>query len=158
MSENKMLEGKKAPAFTLPDTYGEKVALNKLKGFWVVLYFYPKDNTPGCTTEALEFTVKLKEFKKHNAHILGVSPDSCKSHEKFIVKHTLEVKLLSDEDHTIIEKYGVWKLKKMYGKEYYGVERSTFLINPEGKVVKQWNKVKVKGHVDEVLDVLKKNV
>ena len=142
--------GDKAPDFCLLNQDGEEICLDSFKGDWVVLYFYHKDNTKGCTLEALDFTLNKNDFNKLGATILGISPDSVKSHQNFCMKHDLTITLLSDPDHSVIEKYGVWKLKKMYGREYYGVERSTFLINPEGKIAESWHKVKVKGHVDAV--------
>ena len=146
--------GDKAPEFCLQNQDGEEVCLHSFKGDWVVLYFYPKDNTKSCTLEALDFTMNKKEFEKIGATILGISPDSVKSHQNFCMKHDLTITLLSDPDHRIIKKYGVWKLKKMYGREYHGVERSTFLINPEGKIAESWHKVRVKGHVDDVKERL----
>ena len=128
--------------------------MKDLKDKWIVLYFYPKDNTSGCTLEAKDFTCALEEFEKLNAIVIGVSPDSIESHQKFIAKQSLNLTLLSDPDHDVLEKYGVWQLKKMYGREYYGVVRSTFLIDPEGKIEHIWPKVKVKGHVDDVKNVL----
>ena len=144
----------KAPVFCLPNQNGEEICLESFKGDWVVLYFYPKDNTKGCTLEALDFTLNKKEFEKIGATILGISPDSVKSHENFCMKHDLTITLLSDPDHNVLERYGVWKLKKMFGREYHGVERSTFLIDPEGKIAESWRKVKVKGHVDAVKERL----
>ena len=156
MAENKQLKiGNKAPDFKLPETSGEVVSLKDYKDKWLVLYFYPKDSTSGCTTEAVDFTGSLPEFKKLNASVAGISPDSCKSHQKFISKHDLAVTLLSDEDKTVLEKYGVWQLKKMYGKDYFGVVRTTFLIGPDGKIKHIWNNVKVSGHVEDVLMKLK---
>jgi peroxiredoxin Q/BCP len=156
MTEHKELKiGVKAPAFKLPDAEGNTVSLADYKGKWFVLYFYPKDSTSGCTTEAVDFTGSLPDFRSKNAEVVGVSPDSCKSHQKFIVKHSLMVTLLSDEEKTVLEKYGVWQLKKMYGKDYYGVVRTTFLIDPEGKIRHIWNNVKVNGHIDEVKNRLK---
>jgi peroxiredoxin Q/BCP len=114
------------------------------------LYFYPKDNTQGCTTEACDFTVALPDFEGLDAVILGVSPDSPKKHRNFIEKKELQITLLADEDKEVLESYGVWQLKKMYGREYMGVVRSTFLIDPDGKIAKIWDKVKVKGHVEAV--------
>jgi thioredoxin-dependent peroxiredoxin len=146
--------GSEAPLFCLPDRAGKQECLTDFAGKWVVLYFYPKDNTSGCTLEAIEFTAQLSDFEKHNAVILGISPDSPASHQKFADKHQLGVVLLSDEDHHVAEKYGVWKLKRMYGREYYGIERSTFLITPEGRLAHEWRKVKVGGHVDAVKQTL----
>jgi len=146
--------GQPAPDFCLPDTEEKQVCLKKLKGKWVVLYFYTKDHTSGCTLEAINFTKSMAQFNKHNAVVLGISPDSVKSHCHFRDKHDLKVRLLSDPDHTVLEAYGVWSLKKMYGKEYYGVVRSTFLIDPEGHIVEAWRKVKVQGHIETVLEKL----
>jgi len=148
-------EGKEAPDFCLPDQDKREVCLSNFRGKWVVLYFYPKDNTSGCTREAQDFTEKLEEFEKLGAVILGVSPDSPKSHRNFREKKNLRVTLLSDQEHRVLETYGAWQLKKMYGREYYGVVRSTYLIDPEGRIARIWPKVKVKGHVEEVLNTLK---
>jgi peroxiredoxin Q/BCP len=149
------LEGLQAPDFTLPNEKGEMVSLADFAGEkYVVLYFYPKDATTGCTTQACDFRDSFEDFSKMNAVIFGVSPDSEVSHEKFIGKHGLPFSLLVDEDHAVSEKYGVWKLKKMFGKEYMGIERSTFLIDPTGTVVKEWRKVQVKGHIEEALTTL----
>ncbi|NOX18640.1 MAG: thioredoxin-dependent thiol peroxidase [Chlorobi bacterium] len=153
-----MLEvGKKAPQFTLPDTFGKKVALKDFLGKRAVLYFYPKDNTSGCTMEANDFKANIKKFEKLNAVVIGVSKDSQKSHQKFVEKYDLPFILLSDEDTKVIQKYGVWKEKSMYGRKYMGVERSTFVIDEKGKLMKIYPKVKVKGHVEEVLNFLKEN-
>ena len=149
-----LAEGKKAPAFTLSDSDGKKVSLKDFIGKNVVLYFYPKDNTPGCTTEACDFKEALPNFKKINAVVLGVSPDSQASHRKFADKYALPFTLLSDEDKKVLEKYGVWQEKSMYGKKYMGVVRTTIVIDKTGKVKKIFPKVKVKGHVDEVLKTL----
>ncbi|MGD8922177.1 MAG: thioredoxin-dependent thiol peroxidase [Candidatus Zixiibacteriota bacterium] len=146
--------GSKAPAFTLENQDGKKVSLKDFEGQWVVLYFYPKDNTPGCTTEACEFTDAMPNFKKLKAVVLGVSPDSVKSHQNFIAKQNLGITLLSDPDHRILEKYGVWQLKKNYGKEYHGVVRTTFLINPNGRIEHIWEKVKARGHAEAVQEFL----
>ncbi|RLE24614.1 MAG: thioredoxin-dependent thiol peroxidase [Acidobacteria bacterium] len=148
--------GEKAPGFLLMNSKEKKVQLKDFKGKWLVLYFYPKDNTPGCTTEALDFTALKDKFKKAGAVVVGVSPDSCTRHRNFIDKKGLTVELLSDPEHQALERYGVWQLKKNYGREYFGVVRSTFLIDPEGVVVKVWPKVRVKGHAETVLDVLLK--
>ncbi len=144
-------KGCKAPAFTLPDKDENRVALKDFAGKWVALYFYPKDNTPGCTTEGIEFTAAQKDFEKLGAVIVGVSPDSPKSHCNFTEKHKLGVTLLSDPDKKMLDKYEAWRLKKNYGREYMGVVRSTVLIDPNGKVAETWNNVKVKGHVEAVL-------
>ncbi len=151
----KLKVGDKAPLFCLPNQDEEDVCLEDFKGKWIVLYFYPKDNTSGCTKEAIGFTEKKKEFEALNAIILGVSPDSPKSHRNFIQKKELTITLLSDQEHKVLETYGAWQLKKMYGREYMGVVRSTFLIDPEGKIAHIWPKVKVTGHVEDVLSKLK---
>ena len=151
----KLKTGSKAPDFTLLDQDENKIRIKDFSGQWVVLYFYPKDNTSGCTIEAQDFTKQLKAFERLDASVLGVSPDSAKSHCKFIESKKLKVTLLSDPDHKVLEKYGVWQLKKNYGREYHGVVRSTCLIDPKGRVAHCWEKVKVKGHVDEVKDKLK---
>lgn len=149
------LEGRQAPAFSLANENGEMVSLSQFKGkSYVVLYFYPKDSTPGCTTEACDFRDAQAEFEGLNAVVLGVSPDHAASHQKFIMKHSLPFSLLVDEDHAVAEQYGVWKLKKNFGKEYMGIERSTFLIDPTGTVVKEWRKVRVKDHVTDALTTL----
>lgn len=146
------LEGLKAPSFTLKNEKGENVSLDNYAGKeYVLLYFYPKDETPGCINEACDFRDSYESFQDLNAVILGVSPDGEKAHNKFIGKHGLPFSLLIDEDHVVSEKYGVWTLKNMYGKEFMGIERSTFIIDPTGTVVKEWRKVKVKGHVEEAL-------
>lgn len=142
--------GEKAPTFTLKNQDDQDVTLSDYNGKWVVLYFYPKDNTSGCTQEACDFTDGLGDFEKLNATILGVSPDSVKKHQNFIAKHDLKVTLLADTEHEVLEAYNAWGKKKMYGKEYFGVIRSTYIIDPEGKVAAEWTKVKVKGHVDAV--------
>ena len=142
--------GGKAPAFTLPEENGRKTALKDLAGQWVVLYFYPKDDTPGCTTEACQFTSALTQFHKLGARVLGVSPDSPESHRKFIAKHKLALALLSDPDHKTIARYGAWGEKSMYGKTYEGVIRSTVLIDPQGRIAAHWPKVKPDGHAEEV--------
>lgn len=147
--------GKKAPAFNLPATGDQKIRLSALKGQNVVLYFYPRDATPGCTTESQNFRDAKKAFDKANTIILGISQDPIKSHEKFVAKQELNFDLLSDESGEICTKYAVLKLKKMYGKEFEGIERSTFLIDEEGVLREEWRKVKVPGHVDEVLAAAK---
>lgn len=148
-------EGDRAPNVKLATDDGTHVALTALKGRPVVLYFYPKDDTPGCTTEAKDFSCMIAEFNKAGADVIGISPDSEKSHKKFREKYALEVKLASDEDKSIAEAFGTWVEKSMYGKTYMGVERSTFLIDKSGKVAKAWRKVKVPGHAGEVLAALK---
>lgn len=147
--------GQPVPDFKLPASDGKEVALSDFRGKKVVLYFYPKDMTPGCTTEACDFRDAFSEFAQYNAVVLGVSPDNLQSHEKFIAKHNLPFLLLSDEDHEVAERFGVWKQKKNFGREYMGIERSTFVIDEEGKLVKEWRNVRVKGHVEEVLDFVK---
>jgi len=149
------LLNEQAPNFTLENEKGQQVSLSDFKGKNVVLYFYPKDMTPGCTTEACDFRDAYEDFSALNAVILGVSMDDANKHTKFIEKHGLPFSLLVDVDHEVAEKYGVWVLKKMYGREYMGIERSTFLINEEGIVVAQWRKVKVKKHIEAVLSQLK---
>jgi peroxiredoxin Q/BCP len=147
-----MLEaGKKAPAFSLPSVSGGKVALKDFTGKKVVLYFYPKDNTPGCTQEACDFRDNMSRVQSAGAVVLGVSADSIISHEKFREKYGLPFELLSDESHEMMEKYGVWKEKMNYGRTYMGIERTTVLIDEQGVVSHIWSKVKVKGHVDQVL-------
>ncbi|PWK11306.1 thioredoxin-dependent thiol peroxidase [Tumebacillus permanentifrigoris] len=143
--------GQPAPDFTLPASTGMSVTLSELRGKNIVLYFYPKDDTPGCTTQACGFRDLHSAFADLNTVILGVSPDPVKKHEKFISKYELPFILLSDEEHTVLESYGVWKEKNMYGKKYWGVERTTLLIDAEGVLRKIYPKVKVAGHVDQVM-------
>jgi peroxiredoxin Q/BCP len=159
--------GKRAPAFTLPDQDDVAVKLSELAGpgagragpgagragrggQWVVLYFYPKDDTPGCTIEACDFTAGIKAFEKLDAVVLGCSPDSTESHRKFAAKHKLKVRLLSDSDHKVMEKYGAWGEKTLYGRKSVGVIRSTVLIDPDGKVAHHWARARAKGHADAV--------
>ncbi|MEH7331621.1 thioredoxin-dependent thiol peroxidase [Neobacillus drentensis] len=149
--------GKLAPDFTLNANNGETITLSQLKGKNVVLYFYPKDMTPGCTTEACDFRDQYQEFNDVNAVILGISPDPVDRHQKFVEKYGLPFLLLADTDHKVAEAYDVWKLKKNFGKEYMGIERSTFIIDKDGKVVKEWRKVQVKGHVEEALSYIREN-
>ena len=149
-------EGQPAPDFTLPDHSGQLRRLTDYRGRWVVLYFYPKDNTPGCTIEALDFTRLLPEFEKAGAVILGVSKDSCTSHKKFVEKKKLGIILLSDEDTIIQKAYGVWKPKTFLGKSFLGTVRSTYLIRPDGRIARFWDGVSAKGHAEEVLAELKK--
>jgi peroxiredoxin Q/BCP len=143
--------GDVAPDFTLPRDGGGTVSLAEFRGSPVVLYFYPKDDTSGCTTEALAFTALADEFAKAGAKVIGLSPDPVKSHDKFVAKHGLSVILASDEEKAILSAYGVWKEKSMYGRTYMGVERSTFLIDRDGRVAAVWRKVKVAGHAEAVL-------
>ena len=150
-----MKVGQSAPKFTAPDRDDKNVSLTDFNSQWLVVYFYPKDNTPGCTTEAIEFTSKLAEFQSLNTQIIGISPDSVASHGKFIAKHNLEIILLSDPEHQIAEQYDVWQLKKFMGKEYMGIVRSTFLIDLTGNIAQIWSNVRVKNHVENVLAVLK---
>ena len=150
-----MLEvGKKAPAFKLKNQDGKTVSLSEFKGKNVVLYFYPKDNTSGCTKEACNFRDELPKFDGLDAVILGVSPDSVESHKKFADKYELPFTLLSNEKKDVLEKYGVWKEKNMYGRKYMGVERTTYIIDADGKIKKIFNKVKVPNHNQEVLEAL----
>lgn len=149
--------GMAAPNFTLEANNGEKVSLSDYLGKNIVLYFYPKDMTPGCTTEACDFRDQYGDFEELNAVILGVSPDPVERHVKFVEKYGLPFLLLADPDHQVAEAYGVWQLKKNYGKEYMGIERSTFVIDKDGKVAKEWRKVKVKGHVEEALNFIREN-
>lgn len=144
-------EGQKAPSFKLPGDDGKEHSLNDFKGKKVVLYFYPKDDTSGCTKEACDFKDNMSRIKRKDTVVIGVSKDSVKSHLKFKEKYGLNFLLLSDEDLNILEKYGVWKEKSMYGRKYMGVERTTFIIDENGKIQKIFEKVKVPGHVDEVL-------
>lgn len=144
-------EGSKAPAFTLPASGGQTISLKDFEGQKLILYFYPKDDTPGCTTQACTFNDNLPKFKKLKSVILGVSKDSVKKHDKFTEKFDLSFPLLSDEEGAVLEKYGVWVEKSMYGKKYMGIDRSTFLIGEDGSIEKIWRKVKVPGHVEEVL-------
>ena len=143
-----------APNFELPDANNNKIKLSDYKGKNVVLYFYPKDNTPGCTVEAIDFSKLKKEFEKQNTVIIGISKDTCKSHQKFIDDQELTITLLSDEDHKIQEKYNVWGKKKFMGKEFMGTIRTTFLIDKTGKIIKKWENVKVQDHAKEVLTII----
>ena len=153
--------GRKAPAFTLPDQDGAKHALKDLAGSPVILFFYPKDDTSGCTKGACQFRDQLPDFKKVKARVFGISPDSVESHRKFVDKHELNFTLLADaardgdENPKICLKYGVWQEKSMYGRKYMGVVRTTYLIGPDGKVAERWDKVKVPGHADAVLEAVR---
>ncbi|MCU6793486.1 thioredoxin-dependent thiol peroxidase [Paenibacillus sp. WQ 127069] len=143
--------GQKVPDFTLPSSSGELVSLQQYLGKKLIIYFYPADLTPSCTQESCDFRDANGAFDALNATVLGISPNDLKSHHKFIAKYDLPFELLSDPDHRVSELFGVWQLKKLYGKEYMGVVRSTFLIDEQGILVKEWRKVKVKNHVTEVL-------
>ena len=147
--------GDTAPDFSLEAHDGRSVSLADYKGKWLVLYFYPKDNTSGCTREACEFSDETEIFAELNTEIIGVSRDSVKSHASFVDKKGLRITLLSDMEHEVISSYGAWKMKKNYGRESMGIERSTFLIDPEGTVRRVWRKVKVAGHVAEVKEALR---
>jgi thioredoxin-dependent peroxiredoxin len=150
--------GTKAPDFKLPASNGKEVQLSDFKGKNVVLYFYPKDMTPGCTTQACDFRDIHNEFEDQNTVIIGISPDPLVRHDKFIEKHGLPFLLLADEEHKVAEMYEVWKLKKNFGKEYMGIERSTFIIDKEGVISKEYRKIKVKDHVQEALQYIKENL
>lgn len=148
-------EGEKAPDFSLPTNGEGSFSLSDQKGKALVLFFYPKDDTSGCTKEATEFSIRKADFEALKVSIIGMSPDPVKKHDKFIDKHDLDVTLASDEEKTTLTAYGVWVEKSMYGRKYMGVERSTFLIDKDGTIVKAWRKVKVPGHVDAVLEAAK---
>ena len=147
--------GDNAPDFELMDQESKKTSMRDFKGKWIVLYFYPKDNTPGCTIEAIAFTQALKQFEKDGCVILGVSPDSVESQCKFIERQNLKIKLLSHPEREAYEKYGAWGEKNMYGKKYMGVIRSTFLIDPKGEIAYIWPRVSPRGHAEDVRDKLK---
>ena len=152
----KILEaGDKAPKFDIPNQNGSMIKLDDLLGKWSVIFFYPRDDTPGCTIEAKEFTELSSKFEEHGATIYGVSPDNETKHCKFIEKHELKVELLADTESTMLADYGVWQEKSMYGKTYMGVVRTTYLIDPEGSVAEAWTKVKARGHAEIVLERLK---
>ncbi len=146
--------GKKAPAFTLLNQDGEKWSLRDAAGQWVVVYFYPKADTPGCTTEACEFTDSIEDFAGMDAEVVGISPDSVQALKKFQDKYSLQVTLLSDPSKSVLEKYGAWGTKKMYGREIEGVIRSTVLVDPQGKVAHHWPNVRAKGHAEQVKKAL----
>jgi len=147
--------GEKAPEFCLKNSYGEKVCLKQFAGKWVILFIYVRDNTKGCTVEAIEFSNRIKEAEELNTVIIGISSDSVDSHLKFKKKHNLRVILLSDPDKEMLKAYGVWGKKKMYGREYFGVIRSTFIINPKGNIAAIWPKVRVKEHTTDVIKKLR---
>jgi len=148
-------EGQLAPDFTLPDQNGETHALSRQRGKWVLLYFYPKDDTPGCTKEACMIRDNLPHFGKLGADVFGISVDSVASHKKFAEKYALPFTLLSDEEKTVVERYGVWGKKKFMGREYMGTSRTSFLVDPEGKIAKVYEDVKPETHAEEVLKDLK---
>jgi peroxiredoxin Q/BCP len=143
--------GDPAPPFSLPANGGGTAELAALRGKKVVLYFYPKDDTPGCTREAIDFSAKIDAFRAAGAEVIGVSKDTVKKHDKFVAKHDLTVLLASDETGEVLEAYGVWGEKQLYGRTFLGIERATFLIGPDGRIARIWRRVKVPGHVDEVL-------
>lgn len=149
-----MRVGEKAFEFCLPDKDKNKVCLKEFKGKWAVLYFYPKDNTPGCSLEAIQFTQDKEAFEQRNAVILGISPDSPESHCSFAEKKNLSITLLSDRKHEVMTAYGVWKPKKMFGREFWGAVRTTFLIDPTGRIAHVWPKVIVAGHAKDILEHL----
>ena len=144
--------GDLAPEFSGLDQHGIEISMDDFVGKRIVLYFYPKDDTPGCTTEAIDFTTHIKAFAAANTQIIGVSADSVEKHDKFKAKHNLSVTLLSDPEQKMLQAYGVWVEKNMYGRKYMGIERATFLINEAGNIQQIWRKVKVKGHVAAVLE------
>ncbi len=155
MAETRELAvGVEAPGFCLSNQEGIEVCMEEFQGKWFVLYFYPRDNTKGCTLEAIDFTLNKGDFESLGAFIIGVSPDSVESHKNFCTKHDLGITLLSDPAHEALEKYGVWKLKKRFGREYHGVVRSSFLTDPEGRIAHIWRNVRVKGHVEAVKEKL----
>jgi len=147
--------GDKVPKFKIPLSDGSSLDSIDIKDKKYILYFYPKDNTPGCTTEAKDFSNKIKQFKKLNTEIIGVSKDSIETHNKFIAKQELKILLASDESGKVLEKFGVWVEKNMYGRKYMGIQRSTFLINEKSKIEYIWEKVKVKGHVEDIINKIK---
>ena len=148
-------ENSKAPIFNLPSSNDQNFEINKNLNQYLLIYFYPRDNTPGCTSEAKDFSKLYKEFKKLDCEIVGVSKDNIESHKKFIDKFKIPFQLLSDEKIVVLKKYGVWGEKSMYGKKFMGIKRTTVLINPKGKILKIWNNVKVTDHAKEVLNFLK---
>tara|TARA_Y100000996_G_C22491343_1_gene630324 strand:+ start:755 stop:1231 length:477 start_codon:yes stop_codon:yes gene_type:complete len=152
----KNLEGKKCPKFSAEATSEQVISNQTYKDKNVVIYFYPKDSTPGCTSEGQEFRDNYKKFKKYNTEILGVSRESIKSHENFKSKQNFPFELLSDPDEKVCKAFDVMKMKSMYGRQYMGVDRSTFIVNDQGKIIKEWRSVKVKGHVQEVLETVEK--
>ena len=153
-----MKEKELAPNFKIPSSNNEEFELKKNKNNFLIIYFYPRDNTPGCTNEAKDFSKLYKEFKKLNCEIFGISKDSIESHKKFISKFKIQFQLLSDEKIVALKKYRAWGEKSMYGKKFMGIKRTTVLINPKGKIIKIWNNVKVKNHAKEVLSCLKEAI
>jgi len=153
VSEDPLLM-KPAPVFCLPDADRKSVCLEKFRGMWVILYFYPKDNTPGCTIEAMQFNAALEQFRDLGAQVIGVSGDTPESHGDFATRHNLSVLLLSDEEHTVLTAYHSWKPKSMFGREFFGTMRDTFLIDPAGIIVALWRRVNPRGHAEEVKSVL----
>ena len=151
-------ENSKAPNFKLPSSNNKNFEINKILNQYLVIYFYPRDNTPGCANEAKDFSKLYKEFKKLNCEIVGISKDSIESHKKFIIKFKIPFHLLSDEKIVALKKYGAWGEKSMYGKKFMGIKRTTVLINLKGKIIKIWNNVKVKDHAKEVLNYLKEAI
>jgi len=152
MTTSPVVAGAKCPVFKLPTDDGGSVSLSDLAGRPAVIYFYPKDDTPGCTSEAKDFTRLAPAFRKAGVAVIGVSPDSLKKHQKFRDKHELDLRLAADEDHAVAERFGAWVEKSMYGRKYMGVDRSTFLIDAKGRIAEVWRKVKVPGHAEEVLE------
>jgi len=151
MTTGPVSKGAKVPTFKLPTDDGGSVSSADLAGHPAVVYFYPKDDTTGCTNEAKDFTRLARKFKAAGVAVIGISPDSVKKHQRFREKHELDIRLAADEDHAVAEKFGVWVEKSMYGRKFMGVERSTFLIDAKGRIAEAWHKVKVPGHADEVL-------
>ncbi len=149
-------KGTKVPAFKLPTDDGGSISPAEFVGRPAVIYFYPKDDTPGCTTEAKDFTHLAPKFEAAGVSVIGISPDSLKKHQKFREKHDLAIRLAADEDHAVAEKFGVWIEKSMYGRKYMGIDRSTFLIDAKGRIAEVWRKVKVPGHAEEVLAAARK--
>ncbi|MFK7791651.1 MAG: thioredoxin-dependent thiol peroxidase [Devosiaceae bacterium] len=153
--DTRVAEGDAAPNFTLPTNGGNSVSLSALSGKPVIVYFYPKDDTSGCTKQAIGFSEQKAAFDALGVTILGISPDSAAKHDKFVNKYDLTIQLGADEDKAVAQAYGVWVEKSMYGKKYMGVERSTFIVGPDGTIAKAWRKVKVPGHVEAVLEAVK---
>jgi peroxiredoxin Q/BCP len=151
MTDMKLKIGDKAPALGVKDQDDNLVNISDYAGKWLVVYFYPKDDTSGCTMEARDFSENLSKFRELNAEVIGISPDSVESHRKFCKKHNLELRLLADTEHKTLESWDVWHEKSMYGRSYWGIVRTTYLISPEGKIAFVWPSVKVKGHIEEVL-------